>query len=44
MPVLVARSASVDEVEACLKTVEGVNWSMSKEERAAKADILFTTI
>lgn len=28
------KEASVDEVKACLKTVEGVRWTMSKEERA----------
>lgn len=28
--------ASVDELKAMLKTVEGVNWTMTKEERAAK--------
>lgn len=27
--------ATVDEVKACLKTVEGVRWSMTKEERKA---------
>jgi len=25
-----------DEAKACLKTVEGVRWTMAKEERAAK--------
>ncbi len=29
------REASVDEVKACIKTVEGVRWTMTKEERAA---------
>jgi putative SOS response-associated peptidase YedK len=29
--------ASPDEVKACLKTVEGVRWTMTKEERQAKA-------
>ena len=29
--------APVDEVKACLKTVEGVRWTMTKEERAEKA-------
>jgi putative SOS response-associated peptidase YedK len=28
-------NASADEAKACLKTVEGINWRMSKEERAA---------
>jgi putative SOS response-associated peptidase YedK len=27
--------ASADEIKACLKTVEGVRWTMTKEERAA---------
>ena len=27
--------SSPDEAKACLKTVEGINWKMSKEERAA---------
>lgn len=27
--------SSTDEAKACLKTVEGINWKMSKEERAA---------
>jgi putative SOS response-associated peptidase YedK len=27
--------SSADEAKACLKTVEGINWKMSKEERAA---------
>ncbi len=27
---------SLDEVKACLKTVEGVRWTMAKEERTAK--------
>lgn len=27
------RDATVDEVKACLKTVEGVRWTMTKEER-----------
>jgi len=26
--------ASIDQVKACLKTVEGVRWTMTKEERA----------
>lgn len=30
------RPATVDELKACLKTVEGVKWTMTKEERAAK--------
>jgi len=30
------RPASVDEAKACLKTVEGVRWTMTKEERTAK--------
>ena len=30
-------SASVDELKAMLKTVEGVNWRMNREEQAAKA-------
>jgi putative SOS response-associated peptidase YedK len=29
--------ASPEEVKACLKTVEGVRWTMTKEERATKA-------
>jgi putative SOS response-associated peptidase YedK len=29
--------ASLDDVKACLKTVEGVKWTMTKEERAATA-------
>lgn len=29
--------ASPDEAKACLKTVEGVKWTMTKEERAEKA-------
>ena len=29
--------AGMEAVKACLKTVEGVRWTMSKEERAAKA-------
>jgi putative SOS response-associated peptidase YedK len=28
--------APLEEVKACLKTVEGVNWHMEKEQRAAK--------
>lgn len=28
--------ATTHEVKACLKTVEGVNWRMEKEQRAAK--------
>lgn len=28
--------ASPDDAKACLKTVEGIDWSMTKEERAAK--------
>ena len=28
--------ASNDELKACLKTVEGVRWTMTKEEKAAK--------
>ena len=28
--------ASVDDVKACLKTVEGVRWAMTRQERAAK--------
>lgn len=27
--------ATVDELKACLRTVEGVKWNMTKEERAA---------
>jgi putative SOS response-associated peptidase YedK len=30
------KPASVDEVKACLRTVEGARWSMAKEEREAK--------
>jgi putative SOS response-associated peptidase YedK len=30
-------SAPLDDVKACLKTVEGVRWTMTKEERAASA-------
>jgi len=30
------KSASPDEVKACLKTVEGVRWTMTREERTAK--------
>lgn len=30
------KPATLDEVKACLRTVEGVRWSMTKEERAAK--------
>ena len=30
------KPASVDEIKACLKTVEGVRWSMAKEEKQAK--------
>jgi putative SOS response-associated peptidase YedK len=30
------KSTSLDEVKACLKTVEGVRWTMTKEERTAK--------
>lgn len=29
--------ATPDDAKACLQTVEGINWRMSKEERAAKA-------
>jgi len=29
------REASIDEVMACLKTVEGVRWTMNREKRAA---------
>ena len=29
--------AGMDALKACLKTVEGVRWTMNKEERAAKA-------
>ena len=28
--------ANLDQVKACLKTVEGVNWLTEKERRAAK--------
>jgi putative SOS response-associated peptidase YedK len=28
--------ATVDQVKACLRTVEGVRWTMTKEERAAR--------
>jgi len=28
--------ASLEELKACLKTVEGVNWTMTREERAGK--------
>jgi putative SOS response-associated peptidase YedK len=31
------RPASVDEVKACLKTVEGVRWTMAKEESQPRA-------
>jgi len=31
-----AEPASLDELKACLKTVEGVRWTMTKEERTAK--------
>lgn len=31
------KPATVDEVKACLRTVEGVKWTMSKEERSAKS-------
>jgi putative SOS response-associated peptidase YedK len=31
------KPATVDEVKACLRTVEGVKWTMTKEERAASA-------
>jgi len=31
------KPASVDEVKACLRTVEGARWTMSKEERAANS-------
>lgn len=30
--------ASLTDVKACLKTVEGVRWTMTKEERAARRD------
>jgi putative SOS response-associated peptidase YedK len=30
------KPATVDEIKACLKTVEGVRWSMAKEEKQAK--------
>jgi putative SOS response-associated peptidase YedK len=30
-----AKPASVDELKSCLRTVEGVKWTMTKEERAA---------
>jgi putative SOS response-associated peptidase YedK len=29
------RDATIDEIKACLRTVEGVKWTMTKEERAA---------
>jgi len=29
------KEATVDEVKACLRTVEGVKWTMTKEEKAA---------
>ena len=29
--------AGMDAVKACLKSVEGMRWTMSKEERTAKA-------
>jgi putative SOS response-associated peptidase YedK len=29
------KDATVDEIKACLRTMEGVKWTMSKEERAA---------
>jgi putative SOS response-associated peptidase YedK len=29
--------ASPDEAKACLKTVEGIKWTMTREERAATA-------
>ncbi|HEX4635939.1 MAG TPA: SOS response-associated peptidase family protein, partial [Rhizomicrobium sp.] len=31
------KPATVDEVKACLKTVEGMRWTMAKEERQAGA-------
>lgn len=31
------KPAELDEIKACLKTVEGVRWTMTKEERAATA-------
>jgi putative SOS response-associated peptidase YedK len=31
------KPASLDEVKACLKTVEGVRWTMTREERKEKA-------
>lgn len=31
------KSAGLDKVKACLKTVEGVRWTMSREERAKTA-------
>jgi putative SOS response-associated peptidase YedK len=30
------KPATVDEIKACLKTVEGVRWTMAKEEKQAK--------
>jgi putative SOS response-associated peptidase YedK len=30
------KPATVDEIKACLKTMEGVRWSMAKEEKQAK--------
>ncbi len=30
-------TASVDELKSCLRTVEGAKWTMSRQERAAKA-------
>ena len=31
------QQADIDRVKACLKTVEGVRWTMTKEERQATA-------
>jgi putative SOS response-associated peptidase YedK len=31
------KPATVQEVKACLRTVEGVKWTMTREERAASA-------
>ena len=30
------RDTTMDEVKSCLRTVEGVRWTMAKEERATK--------
>jgi copper chaperone CopZ len=36
-PVAVSCVSCDNEVKACLKTVEGVRWTMTKEERQAGA-------